>query len=62
MKSSKVYSKFVAAKIDGEVVDLSRCLEKDCAIKFLTFEETEGREVFWHSSAHVLGAVLEQLY
>lgn len=31
-------------------------------MKFITFEDKEGKEVFWHSSAHVLGAVLEKMY
>jgi len=59
VKNSKVYSKFLAAKVDGVVVDLSRLAEKSAKIQFLTFEDAEGKEVFWHSSAHVLGAVLE---
>ncbi|CAL6020651.1 Threonyl-tRNA_synthetase [Hexamita inflata] len=62
VKNSKIYSKFLAAKVDGELVDLSRNIEKDCVVQFVQFSDAEGKEVFWHSSAHVLGATLEKLY
>jgi len=45
---------------EGELWDLLRPLEGDCNIRFLTFEDEEGKMVFWHSSAHVLGQCLEQ--
>jgi threonyl-tRNA synthetase len=42
--------------------DLSRPLEGDCEIALLTFDDDEGRYVFWHSSAHLVGAALEATY
>ncbi len=45
----------VISKVDGELWDLERPLEKDCTLEFLDFEHPEGKAVFWHSSAHVLG-------
>jgi len=39
--------------------DVNRPLEGDCDIKLLRFEDNEGKETFWHSSAHVLGETLE---
>lgn len=45
----------VISKVDGELWDLERPLEKDCKLEFLDFEHPEGKAVFWHSSAHVLG-------
>lgn len=39
--------------------DLNRPLEGDCEIKILTFEDEEGKMVFWHSSAHILGECME---
>ncbi|CAI5960739.1 unnamed protein product, partial [Closterium sp. NIES-65] len=37
-----------------------RPLEGDCALQLFTFEDDEGRDTFWHSSAHILGEALEQ--
>ena len=48
-----------AAPKKGQLWDLLRPLEGSCEIEFLTFDDPEGRAVFWHSSAHVLGECLE---
>ncbi|KAH8046743.1 threonyl-tRNA aminoacylation [Aureococcus anophagefferens] len=42
--------------------DLPRPLEGDCRLELLDFESPEGKMVFWHSAAHLLGAALEQKY
>jgi len=52
----------VVAKVDGQLWDLDRPLEKDSKVLYLTFEDNEGRDVFWHSSAHVLGECAEHEY
>ncbi|KKK14914.1 hypothetical protein P175DRAFT_0504100 [Aspergillus ochraceoroseus IBT 24754] len=50
----------VIAKVDGkELWDLGRPLEGDCTVSYVPFEDPEGREVFWHSSAHCLGEACE---
>nr|XP_004667089.2 threonine--tRNA ligase, mitochondrial isoform X3 [Jaculus jaculus] len=51
----------VAAQVNGELYDLERPLETDCDLRYLTFDSPEGKAIFWHSSAHVLGAAAEQL-
>ena len=35
--------------------DATRPFEGDCELKCFAFTDEEGKEVFWHSSAHVLG-------
>ena len=53
----------VIAKIDGkELWDLDRPLEYSCRVSYLPFSSAEGRNVFWHSSAHVLGEAAECQY
>ena len=42
--------------------DVNRVLEGDCEMFLYKFDNDEGRETFWHSSAHVLGEVLELEY
>ena len=32
----------------------------DCTLELLGFDSPEGKMVFWHSAAHLLGAALEQ--
>ncbi|THU97644.1 tars protein [Dendrothele bispora CBS 962.96] len=54
--------KMVIAKVDGELWDLERPLESSCKLELLDFEDPEGKRVFWHSSAHVLGEAAERHY
>ncbi|KAM9004867.1 threonine--tRNA ligase, mitochondrial isoform X2 [Sarcophilus harrisii] len=51
----------VAARVNGVLYDLDRPLEGDADLDFLTFDSPEGKALFWHSSAHVLGAAAEHL-
>ena len=51
-----------AAGAAGELWDMTRPLEGDCTLAILTFDSEEGRETFWHSSAHVLGETLERVF
>jgi threonyl-tRNA synthetase len=52
----------LAAEVDGEVWDASRPIEKDSAVKLLTWNDTKGKSTFWHSSAHLMAEALEALY
>eukprot|EP00915_Cephaloidophora_sp_WS-2016_P005875 GHVH01007757.1.p1 GENE.GHVH01007757.1~~GHVH01007757.1.p1 ORF type:complete len:766 (+),score=139.44 GHVH01007757.1:114-2411(+) len=45
---------------DWMLWDAGRPLVGSCKIQLLKFEDEEGRRVFWHSSAHVLGECLER--
>ena len=49
-------------KEEGELIDITRPLEGDCILELLTFDDAKGKEVFWHSSAHLLGEALEHAY
>ncbi|RKP35016.1 hypothetical protein BJ085DRAFT_6284, partial [Dimargaris cristalligena] len=60
--SKSLAERIVIAKVDGELFDLVRPLEKSCSLELLDFEHKEGKMVFWHSSAHILGEASEQHY
>jgi len=40
--------------------DLTRPLEGDCSIELIKFDDPRGQQVFWHSSAHMMGCSLEK--
>merc|ERR1719450_1208019 len=42
--------------------DMNRPLISDCLIVFEKFDSPEGKMVFWHSSAHILGQAMERNY
>lgn len=52
----------LAAEINGEVWDSARPIEADASLKLLTWNDTEGKATFWHSSAHLMAEALEALY
>lgn len=47
------------SKVNGELWDLGRPLEDDSKVEFFDFDTEEGKRVFWHSAAHVLGESCE---
>ena len=52
----------VAAEVDGAVEGLDTELDTDCAVNLLKFEDKEGREVFRHTSSHILAQAIKRLY
>jgi threonyl-tRNA synthetase len=52
----------IVAKVDGELYDLTRPLEKDAALQILTTKDPESLGVYRHSSAHLLAAAVLELY
>ncbi|MGH2349364.1 MAG: threonine--tRNA ligase, partial [bacterium] len=52
----------VVAKVDGRLADLAASLDQDAAVELLDFDAPEGREVYWHSSAHLLAQAVKELF
>ncbi len=52
----------LVAKVNGEVRDLLRPINEDSTITFLKWEDKEGKQTFWHSSAHLLAEALESMF
>lgn len=52
----------LAAKVNGEVWDASRPIHQDSKVQLLTWNDPEGKNTFWHSSAHLMAEALEALY
>lgn len=54
--------KVLAAKVNGQVWDLSRPIDNDVSLQLLTWNDVEGKAAFWHSSAHLMAEALEAIY
>ncbi len=52
----------LAAKTNGDLIDLTRPLEKDTDLRLLTDKDPEALEVYRHSSAHLLAAAVLELF
>ena len=55
-------SDIIAGASEGHLWDLTRPLVGDCKLVLLKYDDPEAKTVFWHSSAHVLGAAIESMY
>jgi len=52
----------LAAKTNGDLIDLARPLEKDTDLRLLTEKDPEALGVYRHSSAHLLAAAVLELF
>ncbi len=60
--SSSLKKSSVAAKFNGQVVDLNRPLSSDGSIVFLKDSDPESLDVLRHSSAHLLAEAVKTMY
>ena len=60
--SHKLAESALAAAFNDEVVDLLDPLQHDGALKLLTYQDKEGKEVFWHSSSHLMAHAIKELF
>ncbi|MFZ9146786.1 MAG: threonine--tRNA ligase [Sediminibacterium sp.] len=60
--SEGLAKKVLAASIDGEVWDATRPIHQDAALKLLTWDDSDGKSTFWHSSAHLLAEAVEMQF
>jgi threonyl-tRNA synthetase len=54
--------KVLAAKVNGEVWDLTRPINTDATLNLLTWDDKDGKKTFWHSSAHLMAEAVESIY
>ncbi len=52
----------LAAFLNGRMVDLSEKVEEDSEIEVVTFDSDEGKQVFWHSTSHVMAQAVQNLF
>jgi threonyl-tRNA synthetase len=48
--------------VNDQPFDLSRPIEVDASIRIVTFNDEEGKAIFWHSSAHLMAEAIESIY
>ncbi len=52
----------IAAKVNGDTVDLTSILADDAEVELLTFEHKDGQKVFNHTASHILAQAVKRLY
>ncbi len=60
--SSGLARNVISAKFNDTVVETTTPLTEDGSLTLYTWNDTEGKKAFWHSSSHILAQALEELY
>jgi len=60
--SSGLARNVISAKFNDTVVETTTPLQNDGNLVLLTFNDEEGKQAFWHSTAHVLAQAVQKLY
>jgi threonyl-tRNA synthetase len=60
--SNSLTKSILAIDVNGSVLDANEIIPSNSNIDILTWEDQKGKEVFWHTSAHVLASALIELF
>jgi len=60
--SSGLARNALSVTIDDQTQDLDLPIKEDAEISINTWEDDEGKQTFWHSSAHLLAEAVQELY
>jgi threonyl-tRNA synthetase len=52
----------VAAEVNGKLVDLNTIITNDASLTIHTFTTETGKEIYWHSTAHLMAQAVKQLF
>ncbi len=52
----------VGARLNGRVVELKTPIEEDGKIEFLKFDAMDGKDIFWHTSTHIMAQAIKRLH
>ena len=61
-RSNGINGNIIAAKVDGRAVDLSRQLENDCSLAWVSIDSPDGLDVLRHSTAHLMAQAVQSLF
>ncbi|MBE0392423.1 threonine--tRNA ligase [Flavobacterium sp. PL002] len=60
--STSLAKEVLVANVNGQIIDLNYAIPNEAKVNLLTWKDDEGKNAFWHTSAHLLGAALQELY
>lgn len=60
--SSRLADAAICAEVNGQAADMDLILEDDASVVFHTFNSEMGKEVYWHSTSHLMAQAVKQLF
>lgn len=52
----------LVARVNNQVIDLSKPINEDAQVSFLKFDDADGKATFWHSTAHLMAEAIEEMF
>lgn len=52
----------LGAVVNGETSGMQETVNEDATFKVVKFEDKEGKEIFWHTSAHIMALAVQKLF
>jgi len=52
----------LGAVVNGKTMGMQETIEEDANVKIVKFEDKEGKEIFWHTSAHIMAHAVMKLF
>lgn len=52
----------IGITVDGKHCDLTAPISSNASVAIVTFDSPEGKEIFWHSSSHLMAHAIEELF
>jgi threonyl-tRNA synthetase len=60
--SNRLADEALAVKFKDKIIDLNRTINEDGTVKFLSFDDPDGKEVYWHSSSHLMAHAVTEIF
>ncbi len=60
--SPRLAKEALVVRVDGELRDLSSPISTDASLEILTFKDDAGKEVFWHSTSHLMAQAVREVF
>ncbi len=52
----------LGAVVNDRIMGMQEPIREDSSIRFVKFEDKEGKEIFWHTSAHIMALAVQRLF
>lgn len=60
--SHKLAKEAVGGKLNGGIVELFTPINEDGKLEILTFDDEDGKKIYWHTSSHIMAQAIKRLY
>ena len=60
--SKRLADEILVAEFNGNLIDLNASVNEDGKIILHKFDSDKGKEVYWHTTSHLMAQAIEELY